>query len=49
MYLYQDVQPCCTAGSNPHNQIGPPATAACVKLYRLHNLLTTHRRLTIPF
>jgi len=35
--------------ANAHNQIGPRATAACVKLCSLDNLLATHGRLVIPF
>jgi len=35
-------QPCSIAGTNAHNQIGPQVTAACVKLCRVDNSLTTH-------
>jgi len=36
-------------GPNAHNQSGPRAIAACVKLCGLDNPLATHRRLAILF
>ena len=42
-------QPCNTAEPNAHNQIGPRATAECVKLCGVDNSLHTHGRLAIPF
>jgi len=45
----RSVQPCSTAEPNPSNQIGPCATATCVKLCRLENLLATQGRFAIPY
>ena len=49
MFQGRGVQPCNTAGPNAHNQIGPWATPACVKLCWLDNSLVTYGRLAIPF
>jgi len=44
-FLIRGVPPCNSAGPNAHNQIGIRATASCVKLCRVENLLATHARL----
>jgi len=43
------VRPCSATGPNAHNQIGPRATAACVKLCGLDNSLANNGRLAVPF
>jgi len=49
MVYIRGVQPYNTTGPNAHNQFGPWATAACVKLCGLDNSLATHGRLAMPF
>jgi len=41
------MQPCSTAGPNVHNQIGPHAVAACVKLCVLENSLAAYGKLAL--
>jgi len=46
--MCRGVQPSSTVRPSAHNQIGPRATAACVKLWGLDKSLAAHWRLAIP-